>query len=181
LVPAALARRGIELLRDERTRLAIGGESLDLVGLSYWTRRAQDISRIAGPARGPRLLLAHDPRRFREAQELGFPLLLSGHTHGGQIVVPGLGAVAARKFPVASGALRQGGTTLFGSRGVGPVYVPVRLNCPPEVSLLTLVSKPPGLTAIPRPRRGHPRTGGPTKRRPSIRQPPARTRRMASG
>ena len=66
------------------------------------------------------------------------PVVLSGHTHGGQIILPGLGAIAARKFPIAAGVLRRENTTLFVSRGIGTVYVPFRLNCPPEVAILSL-------------------------------------------
>jgi predicted MPP superfamily phosphohydrolase len=66
------------------------------------------------------------------------PLVLSGHTHGGQIVLPVVGAVAAREFPVIAGTGRRDSTAIFVSRGVGTVYVPVRLNCPPEVAILTL-------------------------------------------
>ena len=64
--------------------------------------------------------------------------MISGHTHGGQIVLPGLGAIAAREFPVVAGVEQHQGTTIFVSRGVGTVYVPIRVNCPPEVAVLTL-------------------------------------------
>jgi predicted MPP superfamily phosphohydrolase len=64
--------------------------------------------------------------------------VLSGHTHGGQVVLPGLGPLAAQKFPVVEGLARQEQTSLFVSRGVGTVYVPVRINCPPEAAVLTL-------------------------------------------
>jgi predicted MPP superfamily phosphohydrolase len=53
-------------------------------------------------------------------------------------VLPLLGPVAAQKFPVVAGTARLNRTTIFVSRGVGTVYVPVRLNCPPEVAILTL-------------------------------------------
>ncbi len=69
---------------------------------------------------------------------LKIPIVLSGHTHGGQVVVPGIGAIAAQKFPVVAGVARRDRTTMFVSRGVGTVYVPVRVNCPPEVAVLTL-------------------------------------------
>jgi hypothetical protein len=140
LVPAALRRAGVEVLKDERTRLTVAGQPLDLVGLRFWTRRLEDIEPLIDRAQPARLLLAHDPRRVKEAAELGFPLVLSGHTHGGQVVLPGLGAIAARKFPVASGVLSVNGTTLFVSRGIGTVYVAVRYNCPPEVAVLTVRS-----------------------------------------
>jgi predicted MPP superfamily phosphohydrolase len=83
-------------------------------------------------------LLAHDPRRLTEAAALNLPLILSGHTHGGQIVLPAIGAIAAQKFPVVAGIGRRDRTTLFVSRGVGTIYLPVRINCPPEVAILTL-------------------------------------------
>jgi len=70
--------------------------------------------------------------------------VLSGHTHGGQVVLPVVGALAGRKFPVLAGAGTEGNATVFVSKGVGTVYVPVRLNCPPEVVVLTL--RPAGPT-----------------------------------
>lgn len=137
-MPAALARRGVEVLKDARTHLTIRGEGLDLVGIRFWTRRPSDIAALVQGATAPVVLLAHDPRRLVEAADLEVPLVLSGHTHGGQVVLPLLGAVAAQKFPVVSGVGHQGHTTMFVSRGVGTVYVPVRINCPPEVAILTL-------------------------------------------
>ncbi len=83
-------------------------------------------------------MIAHDPRRLREASALGVPLILSGHTHGGQVTLPVLGAVAAHKFPVAHGIGRDGDSTLFVSRGVGTVLLPCRIDCPPEVAIVTL-------------------------------------------
>src|SRR5215218_6835816 len=115
-VPAALAGVGFQVLRDERTQL-IG-----------------DITRIIRGASPTLILIAHTPKRLIEAAALSVPLLLSGHTHGGQIVLPGVGAIAAREFPIVAGAGRRDNTTVFVSRGVGTVYLPVRVNCPPEVA-----------------------------------------------
>jgi predicted MPP superfamily phosphohydrolase len=137
-MPRALAAHRIQVLRDARTTLSIRGEVLELAGIRFWTKRASDIKSVLRGSRGPVVLLAHDPRRLVEAAELDVPLVLSGHTHGGQVVLPVAGAVAARKFPTLAGAARQGRTTIFVSRGVGTVYVPIRLNCPPEVAVLTL-------------------------------------------
>jgi uncharacterized protein len=140
-MPAALMAHGYEVLRDARTTVRLRGERLDLIGVRYWTRRARDIARLVKGARAPIILLAHDPRRLDEAAGLGVPLVLSGHTHGGQVVLPGLGAIAAKKFPVVAGLGRQDNTAIFVSRGVGTVYVPYRLNCPPDVSVITLRSR----------------------------------------
>ncbi len=137
-MPAALSARGMQVLRDARTRLRIRGESLELAGIRFWTRRTSDIARVVRGAGGPVILLAHDPRRLPQAAMLDIPLLLSGHTHGGQVVVPGVGAIASQRFPVLSGVASSGPTTMFVSRGLGTVWLPVRVNCPPEVAILTV-------------------------------------------
>src|SRR5476651_2356158 len=137
-MPAALGRNGVQMLKDARTRVTIRNEPIDLVGIRFWTRRQTDIAALTRDAAPMTILLAHDPRRFTEATALGVPLVLSGHTHGGQVVLPLVGALAAQKFPVVAGTARRDQTTLFVSRGVGTIYVPVRINCPPEVALLTL-------------------------------------------
>ena len=137
-MPAALTGRGIGVLRDARTRLAINNEEVDLVGIRFWTKRYVDIAPLLRGTSNTVILLAHDPRRLAEAASLKVPLVLSGHTHGGQVVLPLAGPVAAQKFPVVAGIGRRERTTMFVSRGIGTVYVPVRINCPPEVAVLTL-------------------------------------------
>jgi predicted MPP superfamily phosphohydrolase len=143
-MPAALAARGFTVLRDARTQIRIRAEPVDLIGIRYWTRRVEEISRLMRGASPNAILLAHTPTRLLEAASLAVPLVISGHTHGGQIVLPGLGAIAARKFPVVAGTGKRENTAIFVSRGVGTVYVPIRLNCPPEVALLTLQPVTPG-------------------------------------
>ena len=137
-MPKALERRGIEVLKDARTRVTIRGERLDFIGLRFWTRATTDLARLLKGAGSTSILLAHDPRRLQQATALNIPLMLSGHTHGGQIVLPGIGAIAAKKFPVVEGMARRENTTVFVSRGIGTIGVPVRINCPPEVAVLTL-------------------------------------------
>ena len=140
-MPAALEAQHIDVLKDARTRLEIRGERLELAGLRFWTRRPQDVARVLRNSTDTVLLLAHDPRRLVEASSLGVPAVLSGHTHGGQVVIPGFGAVARRTFPVLAGLGKRGDTSIFVSRGIGTVYVPVRINCPPEVALITLARR----------------------------------------
>jgi predicted MPP superfamily phosphohydrolase len=137
-VTEALMRRGVMMLNDTRTRLGVRGESLELAGVRFWTRKPADIARVLRGAAGTTLLLAHDPRRLTEAAALGVPAVLSGHTHGGQVVLPGLDIANRRRFPVLQGLGAKNDTSIFVSRGVGTVYVPVRINCPPEVAILTL-------------------------------------------
>jgi uncharacterized protein len=145
-MPAALSARGFTVLKDQRTSLIVRGERLDIAGIRFWTKTAGEVASVLKGTGGttillahdPRILLAHDPRRLVEASALDVQLVLSGHTHGGQVIVPGVGAVAGRKFPVLAGYASRENTALFVSRGVGTVYVPIRVNCPPDVAVLTL-------------------------------------------
>ena len=137
-MPAALARQGFVVLKDQHTKISIRGETMTLAGIRFWTRRSDHVARVVKGSEGATILLAHDPRRLVEAAQLELPAVLSGHTHGGQIVLPGVGAIARRSFPVLSGLAERNDTAIFVSRGVGTVYVPVRINCPPEVAVVTL-------------------------------------------
>jgi predicted MPP superfamily phosphohydrolase len=135
---AALTRNRFTVLKDQHTRVVIRGEPLDFAGIRFWTRRADHMAAVLKGTGPNTILLAHDPRRLTQAAALNVPLVLSGHTHGGQVVLPGLGALTHKDFPVLAGFGHEMNTSLFVSRGVGTVYVPVRVNCPPDVSLLTL-------------------------------------------
>ncbi len=132
------SRGRMRVLRDGHARILARGEAIAIGGLRYWSRRTSDIRRVFKGATGFPILLAHDPRRLAQVAELRLPLLLSGHTHGGQIVLPLIGAPSAWRFPVVSGLARRGETTIYVTRGLGTGVVPARINCPPEVAILTL-------------------------------------------
>jgi predicted MPP superfamily phosphohydrolase len=137
-MPAELRSRRIGMLLDDHMILESRGDRLGIVGLKFWTNKARQVREVVGRSGHPHLLLAHDPRRIAEAAQLAVPAVLAGHTHGGQVVLPGLGAVAARRFPVASGRASRERSEMFVSRGVGTVVIPIRFNCPPEVAVVTL-------------------------------------------
>lgn len=138
-LPQAFRRRGgVQVLEDRSVSLTTRGETIALGGLRYWSQRVSDVAATFAGTRGFRILLAHDPRRLKQASEIGVPLLLSGHTHGGQVVVPLLGAPAAWRFPVVHGLGRDRNTVVYVTRGLGTVMVPVRFACAPEISVLTL-------------------------------------------
>ena len=88
------------------------------------------------------ILLAHRPELFELYGEIGVDLVLSGHAHGGQIRLPGIGGVIAPQqglFPqYDSGAYENGHTIMVVSRGVGNSLFPLRYNNPPEILLLEL-------------------------------------------
>jgi predicted MPP superfamily phosphohydrolase len=87
------------------------------------------------------ILLSHNPDVFPVAARQGFPLTLSGHTHGGQITVEILHQYVnvARVFtPYVYGLYREGGAAIYVTRGIGTVGVPARLGAPPEVAVIRL-------------------------------------------
>ena len=103
-MPAALTANGAVMLKDSsRTSIVIKGEPLKIAGVRFWTRKQEDLARIVRGAKGTTILLADDPRRLASAAALGVHLVLSGHTHGGQVVLPYFGSTFGRDFPVLQG------------------------------------------------------------------------------
>jgi predicted MPP superfamily phosphohydrolase len=95
-------------------------------------------ARAGIPANAASILLWHTPEAYREAEQAGFHLMLSGHTHGGQICLPGgfpliIDADCPRRY--AKGAWRYQNLIGYTSTGSGTSIADVRLNCPPEVTL----------------------------------------------
>lgn len=155
----ACAERGIALLYNTRTEVEVRGESLLLFGylqsFRWFTERgakharlrqdvaARDLTLALGQCPRSRfsILLAHDPAPFAAYAEWGAPLVLSGHIHGGQIRIPGLGGLlspAHRFFPeYSAGVYRIGTSTLEVSRGLSICEMP-RINNRPEVGFLIL-------------------------------------------
>ena len=93
------------------------------------------------PSGSPTILLAHNPRLVRRAARHGVGLVLSGHTHGGQVNLPLLGSVYGRspeqlRFKI--GWDRLGATQIYVSRGIGTIVLPWRLRCPAEIPCLEL-------------------------------------------
>ena len=88
-------------------------------------------------------LLAHEPDFADEASLTPVDLQLSGHSHGGQVWLPGIGAPwlppLGRRFP--RGLYKVGNLTLYTNIGIGTIRAPIRINCPPEITLITLRSK----------------------------------------
>lgn len=148
MVPA-LEEMGIRMLLNESEALLRGGERIDLVGIDdahYY--RVDNIEKAISqvPAGGFSILLSHTPEIYRQAAHAGFKLLLSGHTHGGQICLPGAIPItldSALPRRMASGPWKYRDMIGYTSVGVGSCIVPVRLNCPPEITLHRLLRSRP--------------------------------------
>ena len=86
-----------------------------------------------------KLLLAHNPIILRRAARAGVDLVLSGHTHGGQVNLRSERSASGRpRRRLLKGLASQGETQIYVTRGLGTVVLPIRYGCPPEVSLLEL-------------------------------------------
>jgi uncharacterized protein len=144
MVPA-LEEIGIRMLLNESEAIERGVEHIHLVGIDdahYY--RVDNIEKAASavPPAEFSILLSHTPEIYRQAAHAGFKLLLSGHTHGGQICLPGaipiiLDSVLPRRM--GAGAWTHRNMTGYTSVGVGSCILPVRLNCPPEITLHRLL------------------------------------------
>ena len=137
---------GYRLLLNEWVKLQRDGETLYLAGIDdahYY--RMENFHRAAHeiPADACSILLSHTPEPYRHAAHAGFDLMLSGHTHGGQICLPGgVPLIIDADCPraLARGAWKYHGLIGYTSAGAGSCIVDVRLNCPPELTLHRLVS-----------------------------------------
>jgi len=140
MVPA-LEAMGIRMLLNECEVLARGGERIHLAGIDdAHFYRVDNIEKAASqiPSDEFSILLSHTPEIYRQAAHANFNLMLCGHTHGGQLCLPGsipikLEAVLPRRM--GAGVWEYGDMIGYTSRGAGSSVVPVRLNCPPEITL----------------------------------------------
>jgi hypothetical protein len=135
---------GVTWLRNEWRRIEREGAHINLMGVDdYW----QTSCSIARAYRGldkdsVNILLSHNPDINDDViPQMRVDLILSGHTHGGQVVLPLIGCpVVPSKFgqKYLSGLVRDGARQTYVTRGVGHLMAPVRFNCPPEVTIITL-------------------------------------------
>ncbi len=140
MVPAMEAM-GIKMLLNECEVIARGDQRIHLAGVDdAHFYRVDNIEKAASqiPKGGFSILLSHTPEIYRQAAHAGFDLMLSGHTHGGQLCLPGsipIKLEAALPRRMGSGLWEHGGMRGYTSLGAGSSVVPVRLNCPPEITL----------------------------------------------
>jgi uncharacterized protein len=151
---------GIQTLRNSVTHLGSGQDRLALMGLdwpsyegggnfyNYQQTRTQrilnEMEAEAGPET-PRVLLAHHPDTFTDVHAHNIGLTLAGHTHGGgQVILADWSGVPIGigmfRFKYLSGLYQEHGLSLYVNRGIGYLGIPIRINCPPEISRFKLVT-----------------------------------------
>jgi len=136
---------GVQVLRNEALPIERKGQHLYIVGVDDYWEASYSLSKALRnvPKDACRILLSHNPdvnediENFRERVDF----IISGHTHGGQVVFPFMGALYipspfGQKY--LAGLVRDQERQTYISRGLGLFFIPLRINCPPDVSLLTL-------------------------------------------
>ena len=145
----------IKILRNEMTYVNIKGKELCIIGIEdigdsgvqknhvlveYLNSTIEKADKKYYEL--PKILLCHKPYIFNEIKDKKIDLMLSGHTHGGQIVFAKFGKLnisfAATVSNYISGLYKENGSNLYISRGIGTVGMPMRLNCPPEITQIIL-------------------------------------------
>ncbi len=143
-VHAALRAHQITVLEDEGRSLVFEGAEFDLIGIpDARAGRAKADAALRAISARPALVLAHDPVWFRHLPS-GPHLMLSGHTHGGQIHLPGLGPLLNKsKAPLrwTHGLVVEDGRHLYVTSGIGTSGLPIRFGMPPEYAVIDLVGK----------------------------------------
>ncbi len=156
-IVSELEAAGGQMLLDEARPVRVGAHHLWMSGIDYPPQRrrgrpprgkptSESLALALGQMKddgAPRILLSHHPRTFVEARELPIDLMLSGHTHGGQIKLGRIGDYSLTPvLPVDfyhNGLYQHHGRRLYVNSGAGG-WLPVRINCPPEITLVELVA-----------------------------------------
>ena len=145
LTTRALARARIQVLNNANTVIRRGTDWLQLVGIDDWDWNGTDWARAfhGVDQKHTVVLLSHQPRVLDLAETREVSLIISGHTHGGQISLPLIGAPArfSKHLKYLRGLYERGSTQLYVSRGTGLIGLPVRLGVPPEIAILRLRRK----------------------------------------
>lgn len=142
---------GVRMLRAANVPISISGESLNLIGVDFQSRRRfgpspavphllADIEELISRDR-VNILLSHNPDTFDRAAEIGIELSLAGHTHGGQAALEFISPeIAPSRFvtPYVAGHFQKQGGQLYVNRGIGTIGIPIRLGAPPEISVFKL-------------------------------------------
>ncbi|MBI5472828.1 MAG: metallophosphoesterase [Ignavibacteriae bacterium] len=143
---------GIQLLRNDKALIKKNGSALYLIGLDDVGNpkridEALERTLSYAPLNIPKLLMVHRPYFLQQAANKDIDLVFSGHTHGGQVVLATIGKAVIAPASLASryvwGKYSIGNTQMYVNRGIGTVGLPIRLNCPPEITKITLMPQEP--------------------------------------
>lgn len=138
-VKNALIDAKITVLGNENKKININGKKYTLAGTNDFTEGMADLPKTLKNAENPIILMTHNPDIF-ELVPSNVDVTISGHTHGGQLVLPFVGALvvpSAYGNRYASGLVVENNRTIFITKGIGTSILPVRFNCLPEIVVIT--------------------------------------------
>jgi predicted MPP superfamily phosphohydrolase len=150
-ISAAFADAGIRILRQQAVAIRRGPDAFNLIGVDFQTRRPfgrspivrqylEGVDRLMAPGQ-VNILMSHNPDTFDRAAELGIDLSLAGHTHGGQASLEFISPEIAPSrlvTPYVAGWFEKPGGRLYVNRGIGTIFVPIRIGAPPEITVYEL-------------------------------------------
>jgi predicted MPP superfamily phosphohydrolase len=145
MVAEILNGHGLNVLRNRSLPLERDGQRIWIVGVDDVYEHANDLDQaLQGvPPTETRIVAVHEPDFADQTAKHAVDLQISGHSHGGQVRIPFYGAPIlpqlGRKYPIGLNQVRD--LQVYTNRGIGVVSPPVRLNCSPEVTLITLVGR----------------------------------------
>jgi len=149
---------GVRMLRGTNVPVTIGTDSFNFIGVDFQSPRRFGPSPPVWPLLGNieglvdrdrvNILLSHNPDTFDRAAELGIDLSLAGHTHGGQLALEFISPEIAPSrlvTPYVSGWFGKPGGQLYVNRGIGTIFIPMRVGAPPEITVYSLTRGNPNL------------------------------------
>ena len=150
-ITALFQQIGVRMLRGVNVPIATQGESFNLIGVDFQSPRrfgpSPAVKHLLGNIEGlidrdlVNILLSHNPDTFDRAAELGIDLSLAGHTHGGQAALEFISPEIAPSrlvTPYVSGLFQKPGGQLYVNRGIGTIFIPIRVGAPPEITVYKL-------------------------------------------
>lgn len=138
-VKSALSKANIDILDNENRKININGTMITLAGTNDFTEDKADLVKTLKNAKKPIILMTHNPDIFPFVPK-DVDITISGHTHGGQIVLPFFGALVVPSGygnRYASGFVVEDDRTIFITKGIGTSILPIRFNCTPEIVVIT--------------------------------------------
>jgi uncharacterized protein len=144
-IRSLLSETGVMDVTNAMKTYERNGDTLVVAGIGTYTTKNMRLYQVDAevPKNFPTVLLAHEPDVAKYTSKTGkFGLQLSGHSHGGQINLPLLGPITLPEMGMMypAGLYTLGDLLLYTNRGIGMTHIPIRMNCPPEITVFTFTS-----------------------------------------
>lgn len=141
LIGDALKSNGIKVLENSNVRISLKNRYVDVIGIADITTQQPNIAQAMRKTALPRIIVTHNPDIYYDIVD-SVSLILAGHTHGGQFVIPFTKPMFVPSnygSRLASGLIKETRNKMIVSKGLGLTGIPVRLNCKPEITIIDFV------------------------------------------